>query len=399
MLFLFSSMKILFAQIEVKGTVLFDRTPVENVSVFLNNTTIGTTTDKNGQFNLNIPKGNYELIISHLGFKTVVHKLNTETYNKPLAFSLNEDDILLDEVVVKGTQNNKNWAFDFVVFRDNFIGISELSKQCKILNPKVLHFIFNVEENKLTAYAKAPLHIKNEALGYEISYDLKSFTKQNNYVHYLGYAQFKELKGGKRKQKLWKKNRLKAYYGSITHFYKSLLNNTTKQDGFVISLFERKENPNRPSDEEIKKAQNIIAKTDAFINFSKEITTPQNAEDSAMLVLERARLPKLVDYLYKSDISPSEIISKKEGQTFLDFNNNLLVVYTKEQEELKYILQGAFSKPRKPLAQTSNIIPQAMPSLIMSDGILQEPLSMLYEGYWSYEKFAHTLPLDYTPLE
>lgn len=38
-----------------------------------------------------------------------------------------------------------------------------------------------------------------------------------------------------------------------------------------------------------------------------------------------------------------------------------------------------------------------MPSMIDKKGILLSPLDVLYEGYWSYEKFANSLPLDYIP--
>lgn len=387
----------LSSQIVIRGKVLLHDTPVENVSIFLNNTTIGTTTDKDGMFSLNIAKGSYQLIVSHLGFATIEHYLDTDTYSTPLHFSLKEEDVLLDEVVVKAPQNKDEWKYNFELFRREFIGASSLAQFCKIENPEVLHLNFNRQKNILTAYTDKPLLIKNEALGYEISYRLVKFSTQNNYTSYLGYAQFKELKGRKRKQKRWKKNRLKAYKGSQMHFFRSVLKNTTKKEGFIINQFKRKKNENRPSEEEIDKAREIVAASDKLVHFSMNKKNLATQLDSAMLVLERVKLPKLIDYLYRSDIPSSDIIKKTNEHTYLQFENNLIVVYTKEKEEKGYILRGVFSKPRKALPQTSNIIPLVRPSIINPNGTLREPLDLLNEGYWSYEKFAHALPLNYNP--
>ena len=49
------------------------------------------------------------------------------------------------------------------------------------------------------------------------------------------------------------------------------------------------------------------------------------------------------------------------------------------------------------MAQTSELIPMQRPLQIDNFGHLYNPLQVFYEGYWSYEKFAHTLPLYYEP--
>jgi len=130
---------------------------------------------------------------------------------------------------------------------------------------------------------------------------------------------------------------------------------------------------------------------------SKQIKSPKNAIDSALVVLNKKRLPKYVDSLYESDISLSDNVSSEKNNFMLQFEDNLMIVYAKEKEEEGYILRNPFSKPRKALSQTSNIIPLVDKSIIYSTGILAQPLDVLYEGYWSYEKISHLLPLDYTP--
>jgi hypothetical protein len=229
-----------------------------------------------------------------------------------------------------------------------------------------LFFEFDSENSILTAEAIKPLHIKNKALGYDIFYDLKYFSLKKNNTKYLGYSYFVALKGSKNKQKKWRKNRLKAYNGSPVHFYKSIFKNNAKEEGFVIDEFVR--NKNRTSKEELYKP-NVI------LNFSG----------------------KYVNYLYKSDIASSDIIHKENNQTYLQFNHNLRITYLKEKEERSYILRNNSNKMRELLPQVSNIIPLVEKIIIYPQGILANPLNVIYEEYWSFEKFAHSLPLDYEP--
>ena len=387
----------LSAQTNLKGKIYFDNEPKSNVTVYLNNTTTGTITNKNGEFNLEVKNGVYQLIISHIGFQTIKYNFDTSTYTKPLVFSLLEEEFVLDEVIINGKENNDEWEYSFSVFFRAFIGTSEFSKFCTIQNPDVLFFEFDSENNILTAEAIEPLHIKNEALGYDIFYDLKHFSIEKKFTKYLGYSYFKELKGNKNKQKKWRKNRLKAYNGSQVHFYKSIIKNSSKKEGFVINQFVRKKNNDRPSQEELSKARKELSKSNVALNFSRKIDKPKNSIDSALVILKKAKLPKYIDYLYKSEIASSDIIHKENNQTYLQFDNNLRITYLREKEEKGYILRNPFSKPRKAFLQASNIIPLAEKFIIYPKGILANPLDVLYEEYWSYEKFAHSLPLDYEP--
>ena len=49
--------------------------PVQNASVFLNTTSIGTLTNEEGNFSLTIPSGRYELIVSSIGYETYTQSL------------------------------------------------------------------------------------------------------------------------------------------------------------------------------------------------------------------------------------------------------------------------------------------------------------------------------------
>ena len=67
-------------------------------TIIVRNTTIGTTTDMDGQFSLDVPKHS-ELNISYIGMKPIIVKItNQRTYN----IVLEDDSFALDEVVAIG---------------------------------------------------------------------------------------------------------------------------------------------------------------------------------------------------------------------------------------------------------------------------------------------------------
>lgn len=395
---LLSISNLVIAQVVIKGTVFIDKKPIQGAAVYFNNTMVGTTTNNNGEFYFKIKEGQYQLIVSYLGYKKINYNLNTTLFKDNLRFNLIEEENVLDEIIIKKTVYDDEWKYNLISFEREFIGISNLSKKCKIQNPKVLHFEYNPKTNILEAFARKPLIIKHKDLGYLITYDLVSFVKTGNYVTVVGYSRYENLKGSKRKKREWKKNRLEAYNGSRVHFLKSVLNNKTESEGFIINQFKRVPNPERPSEEEIKKARELIKLSMPNVDYFKKIEVPRTALDSALLVSKKIRLPKFRDYLYKSKLTSKDLLRNKNGQYFLNFKDNLSIVYTKELEEKAYILRNAFSKIREPLPQTSSFIPLKMPLQLDKLGILINPLDVLYEGYWSYEKLANMLPLDYEPF-
>jgi hypothetical protein len=389
-----------FSQVVIKGTVFQQNGPLENVAVYLNNTMLGTTTDKNGKFSISVKPGQYDLIISYLGFKKINYNLNTASYSKPLVFALEEDDEMLDEIIIKKTVYNEEWRHNLAVFKTEFLGKTELAKDCKILNSEVLHFEYNSKTQILTAFARKPLLLKNNALGYSIIYELEHFERTKEYVTYLGYSRYKELKGGKRKQKRWKKNRLKAYNGSPVHFFKSLLKDEFTAEGFIVNQFKRVPNPERPTELEISSARELIKlHRSSQLIIPRKNTKPTNALDSAWVIVSKAKLPKNADYLYKSQLQKEDIITSINGAFKLSFENNISIVYKNELEEMGFLTRNIFSKKRASTFQTSSLIPMEKNIYVDKNGVLVNPLSVFYEGYWSYEKYANSLPLDYEPVD
>jgi len=96
-----------FAQVRISGKVTnADDKGVPDISVTIRNTTLGTTTDVEGNYSLqaNLKPGTYELVFSGVGFKVETQRLqigNATTYTANA--QLVEDALKMDEVVVTGT--------------------------------------------------------------------------------------------------------------------------------------------------------------------------------------------------------------------------------------------------------------------------------------------------------
>jgi len=91
----------IIAQNTVTGTVIdgSDNTPIIGASVMVKGTTLGITSDINGQFSLRVPAGKNTLVISSVGYKT--QEVNISG-NKVIKVTLASDTKQLEEVVVIG---------------------------------------------------------------------------------------------------------------------------------------------------------------------------------------------------------------------------------------------------------------------------------------------------------
>ena len=87
-------------------------------------------------------------------------------------------------------------------FKRQFLGATLEGQSCVILNEDDIDLWFEEKNETLNASCDVPIRIKNNRLGYEISYDLNAFSakydrpkKQNpycRYVHYEGSSFYKD---------------------------------------------------------------------------------------------------------------------------------------------------------------------------------------------------------------
>ena len=102
--------------------------PLQGASVFAQNTTIGTATDAEGIFKLQLPNGGYELAITFTGYHAETKRIsNTDATDKDIVIGLKQKEKEMADVVVKNTYEVADgWEKYGDFFLDNFIGTKKV---------------------------------------------------------------------------------------------------------------------------------------------------------------------------------------------------------------------------------------------------------------------------------
>lgn len=99
--------------------------PLIGANIYVKELAKGSVSDQNGYFSIRLPRGNYHLIISYLGFKNLEQQIAL-TSNKNLNLTMQADDQTLDEVVI--TQNNKAVAIKKPQMSTNSLTAEDIKK-------------------------------------------------------------------------------------------------------------------------------------------------------------------------------------------------------------------------------------------------------------------------------
>ena len=119
---LFFIASVTFAQnFSLSGKVTQGETPLQGALVYAKNSSFSTSTDANGDYLLELPDGDYEIVFSFGNSKTVKITINE---NKVLNVDLNEAVESLDEVSVRAVRVNA----DSPITHSN-LGKRELAKR------------------------------------------------------------------------------------------------------------------------------------------------------------------------------------------------------------------------------------------------------------------------------
>ncbi|MCE7044318.1 carboxypeptidase-like regulatory domain-containing protein [Dyadobacter sp. CY312] len=366
--------------------------PLEFVTIFITNTTMGTTTDEKGSFSISLPPGRYEMVVSMVGYGPIVHPIEVTPEKSPQAilFKLTQTETALNSVSVKA-KRDPSWYDNLELFKTNFLGRSEVASQCKLTNPENLIIVFDPVNGTLKVESKDLMVIENPVLGYKVSYLLVEFNYDLNqkYVSYLGYPRFEPLKGSKAKQKRWEKNRLKAYNGSAMHFVRTLRQQKLEEEGYNLRRLIRIPNPDRPSEEEFAEARRQL--------YALGNSTTLTENHPLNKILAKTSLPKILEKLDTTRVSYSEYISERGDDVSLSFDGYFQIVYTGEKEEPAYVAASSPFRKRQPTYQTSVVSMKEKQVLLETSGSISDPLALVFEDYWGWEKVGDMLPLDYEP--
>ena len=339
---------IVFGQFTITGKVVDSTTkePLFGASVFAQNTTSGTTTNREGEFSLSLKSGGYELIVSFTGYQSREIRISNND-NNPLQIDMTKEEKAMEEVVIRSSNEVKDgWDKYGKFFLENFIGSTPNALQCSLQNPEAVHFYYYKKSEKLKVLATEPIVISNQALGYNLRYQLDSFMYyyKTQVSSYRGYCFFSEMDSSFAQQRIWSANRKKAYDGSKLQFMRSYYDSTLNEDGYEIALL----------DSMYDKRFDIIS--------NPYDTTYYGIYDSTHEV--EVYYPRKISVTYKKKPEPEYL---KKFKLPLNVGSQISYIDLLDAIEIK------------------------------ENGYFYDQKDWVSQGYWSWKNLADLLPYDYIP--
>ena len=329
------------------------RQVIPDVFVFLDNSSTGSITDEQGQFELKTTVSHDLLLVfSHLNYELNSLEIKDLTTLADTIF-LTPSGVVLEEAVVVEKAKPRVRSRWLKRFKSEFFGENYDKGLIHILNPEVL--LFKQEKGKLIAESKVPLIIENKVLGYRVQFfleDYKSY-KAGDLV-YSGKVFFEELVGSKKEIAKYKRNRHKVYEQSSRHFFANLVQQNEIANRYEIGF-------------------SLFNKNEEFINYEPI------AVDSLLITEFRKD---------KYEISINRILT---------ITNNQLKISQGIQKNTGTTMAGRVGN----FKQTTNNLPQSYlwskhgRIIVNKYGSILNPTEVEEAGYWASLRVAALLPLDY----
>lgn len=266
LVFVFFSINILAFNQVIKGIILDkdNHSKINFAYIYFNGTFIGTNSDKEGNFKLDISSyPSMPLTISALGYYSVT--LTVVSPSKPLMIFMKPKLYELKEVVISGKSNENERKRNVKLFTDTFLGTTRNARLCEITNIKDITFVS--DNDTLKAFASNPIQIDNRALGYKVTYFLDEFVfdKKSESFYFSGNIIFNEdLKYDDPQREIFETRRKTAYLGSRMHFFRSLWQNDLDSARFTV----------KNSADEILTTENIVIREDSltrYLNYPEDL--------------------------------------------------------------------------------------------------------------------------------
>src|SRR6186997_3510775 len=222
-------------QFYIRGRVTDIETqlPLKGASVYINNTTKGSTTNDKGDFELGpLQPGRYEVVASFVGYDALLYSAEIKSSNLRISFKVEKKEEVLREVLVLSSELRKRYLD---IFKQFVIGQTIAAERCQIKNIEEVQFASGETKDEIMAYTEKALVIESPELGYTIHFDLIEFyyNKATNGAYFFGYTRFVDWGKDEKTKKKWVRKRKQAYEGSTVHFFRSLVKKQLEKEEFT----------------------------------------------------------------------------------------------------------------------------------------------------------------------
>ena len=394
---------LLAQNLSLYGKVIdsYNGKPIKDVNIYLANTQIGTTTNKNGYFEFRkLPQGTFTVVLSHVAYNFIKREVKLlRKFNDlgVIRFSLKAYEL---ETVLVTDDEDDIWLEQFEFFRENFIGKGENSDSTKILDPYKIDFW--EEDNILFASSTDPIEITNKSLGYRLKYFLDYFEATDNYTKYSGNAVFLPLLSNSVSDSVrWEENRSETYKGSLRHFlgtlnrgYSMFMSNSVfnelSDDSLIDSISLKNNFPNsRHSSLEANyryKIDSLNSKSDSFLNsVGFFIYYVENVP------WEAARPFTEIPISAKNLLSDGNILTERH----FNFSKFLRIYYFPDYDENSNLINYAVKYNK--YAQGSYLELARDSVVIDIEGRYFDKFGIHTFGYFGQERISDMLPYEYDP--
>jgi hypothetical protein len=340
----------------IQGRVVDAKTnePMPFANVFINNSTVGTTTELDGTFvlkNVRQPAV-YEIIFSFVGYESYKLKVSlTQDELKIGTIRLKASEEILSTIEVKGTRDTQ-WEKKLKRFRKIFLGDDDGAALCEIKNSWALEF--DESDGKFVAKASQPLDIENKYLGYKQTFFLKSFSADATSYLIEGNVRFDELPSDNDDERMkWAAHRAKSYGHSRQHLFRSIVDRQIRGGGFDLFT---EINP-------------LVSTTTRAAFFNPEIGSTMKWYDTTAL----ART------------------TNQAGVFEISIPQRMEVHYKREKIPI-HLYRDIFNP-------VSWITLRKGTVLVNRDGVELNPAEVTVAGDMNNDRVAHLLPIDYIPMD
>ncbi len=320
----------------VKGYVVDDSTgaPIALANVFVVSSKIGTATDREGRFELtNVPLGALDIVASIVGYVPAIKNVRLADSTAVRVVFRLKPRAVQMPSVEVVEKDPAEWRRQLKKFSEAFFGSTTNASSCRILNPEVLDFTVDQETNELRVTAREPLKVENKALGYRFQCVFMYSAVSSNEFQFTASVGFEGLKPRDDKE-------AKEWEGRRREAYYG------SKRHFLQSLIRKQ------------------SKKEGF--FANLLGTSRHQE--------ALRRPIGLEVDPDTLISPSDSPFEKK----ISFIGFLQVLYFRGG-----VLNISLLELQGPIA------------VIYTNGL--NPLGIWTHGYWSLQRAAEMLPIDYEP--